>query len=379
MKTIGIYVGPYIGGHWDGTNVKNGMGGSETWAYEVAMRLPQYGFDVTMYADPETDHDPCKNFHLVSYEKFWYDSLHREFDYFIFSRVASADVIHPYLRCHNVFAMAHDVCMITPSNLEDHISVSRIKKIGYLSEWHKENLLNLYSEIGVTEAMLYKVTNGYSSEYYNKIDFAKKTKSMVWSSSLLRGFEDFYEYVALPIIKEIPDFTIYVCCGTLFNQDMEKLERVEYLPNVKVLYKLSKEQLAEYQKQARIWVYPGVFPETFCITAVENANAGNVIISPLSYGLDNTLENIDYLREWNLPILNEETAPQYVEKALKVLNDDEYCASIALQCLNGCKQYNWDRATQEIVDMITNDNMTYMDLYNRAAYMNSVKPIVCIK
>ena len=49
MKTIGIYIGPYIGGHWDGNNVKNGMGGSETWAYEVAMRLPQYGFDVTMY------------------------------------------------------------------------------------------------------------------------------------------------------------------------------------------------------------------------------------------------------------------------------------------------------------------------------------------
>ena len=378
MKTIGIYVGPYIGGHWDGENVKNGMGGSETWAYEVAMRLPQYGFDVTMYADPETDHDPCKNFHLVSHEKFWYDSLHREFDYFIFSRVASADVVHPYLKCHNVFAVAHDVCLMTPNELQDHISLSRIKKIGYLSEWHKENLLNLYSHTGLNELMLHKISNGYSAEHYEN-NHVQKTRSMVWSSSLLRGFEDFYEYVALPIIKEIPEFKLYVCCGTLVGADAERLERAKYLPNVEVLNKLPKEVLAEYQKQARIWVYPGVFPETFCITAVENANAGNVIISPLSYGLASTLENIDYLHEWDLPILNEETAPQYVEKALSVLQDDEYCKSLAAQCLNGCKQYNWDRATLEIVDMITNDNMTYMDLYNRAAYINSTKPIVCIK
>lgn len=371
MKTIGIYVGQYIGGHWNGDNVKNGMGGSETWAYEVAMRLPQYGFDVTMYADPETDYDPCKNFHLVSYEKFWYDSLHREFDYFIFSRVASADVVHPYLKCHNVFAVAHDVCLMTPHALQDHISLSRIKKIGYLSEWHKENLLNLYSHTGLNESMLYKISNGYSVEHYEN-NYVQKTKSMVWSSSLLRGFEDFYEYVALPIIKEIPEFKLYVCCGTLVGPDAERLERAKYLPNVEVLNKLPKEKLAEYQKQARIWIYPGVFPETFCITAVENANAGNVIISPLSYGLGTTLDKIDYLKEWDLPILNEETAPQYVEKALRVLKDDEYCKSLAVQCLNGCKEYNWDRATLEIVNMIMTDDMTYVDLYNRAVYINSL-------
>lgn len=372
MKTLGIYVGPYPSGHWDGNNVKNGIGGSETWAYEVAMRLPQYGFDVTMYADPETDHDPCKNFHLVSYEKFWYDSLHREFDYFIFSRVASADVVHPYLKCHNVFAMVHDVCLVTANNSQTDISLSRIKKFGYLSEWHKENLLNLYSNTGMNETMLYKVSNGYSSEYYKNIDFSKKTNSILWSSSLMRGFDDFYEYVALPIIKEMPDFMVYVCCGTIFDADLEYLKRIEYLPNVKVLYKLSKEALAEYQKQAKIWIYPGSWPETFCITAVENANAGNVIIGPLSYGLSTTLENIDYLHEWNMPVLNEETATQYVENAIKVLTDDEYRVSLAMQSIAGCNQYNWDRATREIIDMITTDNMTYIDLYNRAVHINSL-------
>ena len=366
MKTIGIYVGKYINGHWDGETVKNGMGGSETWAYEIAMRLPDYGYDVTMYADPKLDHDPRDHFHLVSHEKYWYDIMHKEFDYFIFSRFIAHDNVCPYLKCHNVFGMIHDICLITAPAYPNNIGLCRIKKYGYLSDWHKEYLLQLYEQAGLTDHMLYKVSNGYSEQYYKNIDFSTKTKSMVWSSSLLRGFEDFYEYVVLPIIKEVPDFKLYVCCGTTASKDMDLLKRAEFLPNVEVLYKISKKDLAMYQQQSRIWIYPGVFPETFCITAVENANAGNVIISPLSYGLSTTLDNIDYLKEWNLPILTEETAPQYVEKALKILNDDEYSTSLAKECIKGCKQYNWNRATLEIIDMIENDNTSFIDLYNHS-------------
>lgn len=370
MKTIGIYTGKYMSHiqgdhHWDGESVKNGMGGSETWAFEIACRLTKFDFDVTLYGDPEYDHDPCENFHLVSHEKFFYDTLHREFDYFIFSRYASIDVITPYLRCHNVFVMIHDICILTPEGIPNQIGLSRVKKYGYLSEWHKDYLLDLYNSSGLCKDSLYKVSNGYSEQYYKDIDFSKKTKSMVWSSSLARGFEDFYEYVFMPIIKEVPDFKLYVCCGTVAPMDRDMLFRASLLPNVEVLNTLSKEDLAAYQRQARLWIYPGVFPETFCITAVENANAGNVIISPLSYGLSTTLDEITYLHDWNLPILDESTAPVFVEKALTVLNDDDYSFALANACMHGCADYNWDRATNEILNMMINDSMTYIDLHNR--------------
>ena len=51
MKTVGIFIGPcYM--KWDENTVKNGMGGSETWAHEVASRLSQKGYDIQYGARP---------------------------------------------------------------------------------------------------------------------------------------------------------------------------------------------------------------------------------------------------------------------------------------------------------------------------------------
>lgn len=370
MKTIGIYLGKYMPSvttgehHWDGDTVKNGMGGSETWAYEVGVRLAKNGYDVTIYADPEFDQEPYPGFHLVSYQRYFYDVLRREYDYFIYSRYASTDTISPYLKCHNVYVMVHDICVVTPEHNLNQIGLGRIKKYCYLSDWHKEYLLQLYKDIGMNDFLLYKVSNGYSDQYYKDIDLTKKTNSMIWSSSLARGFEDFYEYVFFPVFQKHPDFKLYVCTGTIAPKDYHMLRKASLLPGVQVLGKLSKEELANYQKQAKIWVYPGVFPETFCITAVENANAGNVIISPLSYGLRTTMKDIKYLKDWDLKILNEETAPDYVEKLLQVLEDDDLRLRLANECMNGCKDFSWDRATQEIINMLESPLPSEKDLYN---------------
>ena len=370
MKTIGIYLGKYMPSvttgehHWDGDNVKNGMGGSETWAYEVSSRLAKKGYEVTVYADPEYDQEPVPGFHLVSYQRYLHDILRKEYDYFIYSRYASVDTLSPYLKCDNVYVMVHDICVVTPDHNLQQIGLGRVKKYCYLSEWHKNYLMTLYGNVGLNDFLLRKVSNGYSSEYYNDIDLTKKTNSMLWSSSLARGFEDFYEYVVYPIIQEYPDFKLYVCTGTIAPKDYHLLKKASILPGVEVLGKLSKEELARYQRQAKIWVYPGVFPETFCITAVENANAGNVIISPLSYGLSTTLSNIDYLKEWNLPILDENTAPLFVEKVKEVLKDDSKRIEYAQKCLDGCKDFSWDRAAQEIIDILNEPLPTEKDLYN---------------
>lgn len=370
MKTIGIYLGKYMPSittgehHWDGDTVANGMGGSETWAYEVGTRLANKGYDVTIYADPEYDHDPCPGFHLVTYQRYFYDVLRREYDYFIYSRYASVDTILPHLKCHNVYVMVHDICVVTPDHNTKQIGLGRIKKYCYLSDWHKEYLLSLYSDIGLTDSLLHKVSNGYSEQFYKDVDLNNKENSMIWSSSLARGFEDFYEYVFFPVFQKVPDFKLYVCTGTIAPKDYHLLKKAELLPGVEVLGKLSKEDLASYQKRSKVWVYPGQFPETFCITAVENANAGNVIISPLSYGLSTTLNDVQYLKDLNLGILNKENAQEYVDLTIKALTNDEERLKLANECINGCKTYSWDRAAQEIIDLLESPQPTEKDIYN---------------
>lgn len=370
MKTIGIYLGKYMPSittgehHWDEDTVAKGMGGSETWAYEVGTRLANKGYDVTIYADPEYDHDPCPGFHLVTYQRYFYDVLRREYDYFIYSRYASVDTILPHLKCHNVYVMVHDICVVTPDHNTKQIGLGRIKKYCYLSDWHKEYLLSLYSDIGLTDSLLHKVSNGYSEQFYKDVDLNNKENSMIWSSSLARGFEDFYEYVFFPVFQKVPDFKLYVCTGTIAPKDYYLLKKAELLPGVEVLGKLSKEDLASYQKRSKVWVYPGQFPETFCITAVENANAGNVIISPLSYGLSTTLNDIQYLKDLNLGILNKENAQEYVDLTIKVLTNDEERLKLVNECINGCKTYSWDRAAQEIIDLLESPQPTEKDIYN---------------
>lgn len=370
MKTIGIYLGKYMPSittgehHWDEDTVAKGMGGSETWAYEVGTRLANKGYDVTIYADPEYDHDPCPGFHLVTYQRYFYDVLRREYDYFIYSRYASVDTILPHLKCHNVYVMVHDICVVTPDHNTKQIGLGRIKKYCYLSDWHKEYLLSLYSDIGLTDSLLHKVSNGYSEQFYKDVDLNNKENSMIWSSSLARGFEDFYEYVFFPVFQKVPDFKLYVCTGTIAPKDYYLLKKAELLPGVEVLGKLSKEDLASYQKRSKVWVYPGQFPETFCITAVENANAGNVIISPLSYGLSTTLNDVQYLKDLNLGILNKENAQEYVDLTIKALTNDEQRLKLANECINGCKTYNWDRATQEIIDLLESPQPSEKDIYN---------------
>lgn len=352
MKTVGIFIGPcYM--KWDENTVKNGMGGSETWAHEISIRLAQKGYEVTTYAYPEEDHDPYPNYHLVSYEKYEKDIIEKRFDYFIYSRYTGA--ISPYLKCDNVYVMAHDVCLVPPEEFPTYIGLGRVKKYCYLSEWHKQNLLQLYSQYGLNENMLYKVTNGYSNEYYDNIDLDNKSNSMVWSSSLLRGFDVFYEGVFLPLLYKHRDLRLIVCTGTLQDVDKFLLLNSRMLPGVEICEKLSKEKLAEVQRNAKFWVYPGTFPETFCITAVENAAAGNVIISPLSYGLKTTLGNIEYLNDMDLPIMDSKNTGSFISEVDKILENDDLRKQYANECLKQAQEYSWDRATDDFIKLFNEE------------------------
>lgn len=352
MKTIGIYIDRYWW-PWDHNNIEEGMGGSETWAYEVSAELARKGYDVTLYAYPPQNYEPIPHLNIVNYELYFHDIKYRRYDYFIYSRYV--DEISPYLKCDNVYVIAHDVCLLTPQNQPLNIGIGKVKKYCYLSEWHKNNLLDLYKDVGLNENLLYKVSNGFSRQYYNDIDLDNKENSMVWSSSIQRGFMEFYKYVYLPILKEVPDFKVYVCCGTMTDVDRDMIERACMLPGVEVLGKLSKKKLAEYQKKSKIWIYPGTFAETFCITAVENAAAGNFIISPLSFGLKTTLDGIDYVNDMDIQILSDNTAQLFINNAIKSLTDDNYRKKCVIESMEKSKEYSWERAADEFIKLFESE------------------------
>lgn len=349
METIGIFIGEFSE-HWDEHTVANGMGGSETWAIEVGKQFAKKGYNVIMYAFPEKEHEVIPNFILKPYTDYFQELPTAKFDYFIYSRTTAP--ISPYLNCQNVYVMVHDTEMVVPHDIPTYIGLGKVKAYCYLSEWHKKNLLEKFGPLGLTENMLYKVSNGYSEEFYkDEVPFEKKEDIIVWSSSLLRGFDIFYKWVFLPLLIQNPELKLYVCCGTVFGPDAYILKNAEFLPGVIVKGKVSKKELAELQKRSKVWVYPGVFAETFCITAVENAMAGNVIISPLSYGLSTTIGEIPYLKATNLPILSKESAQLYLNSVLNILNNDDLRQKCVEQCKSICSQYSWERTADEFINL----------------------------
>lgn len=352
-KTIGIYIGWFFE-PWDEHTVASGMGGSETWAIELGKQFAKFGYNVIMYAHPEHDHIVVPGFDLVSTTRYDYDRIHRKFDYFIYSR--NTNDIDYDLMCDNVYVMVHDVDMITTEYPTDRtnksIGIGKVKKYCYLSEWHKENILKNNSHLDINESMLYKVSNGYSSEYYTDTNILQKEDYFVWSSSLERGFEVFYMYVFFPLLQEFPHLKLYVSCGTLVQKDLSMLRRAALLPGVEVKGKLSKKELAELQKGSKIWIYPGLFPETFCITAVECCAAGNVIVSPLSYGLKTTIGSLDYLQKFNLPLLyTEEDGKKYVDIVRNILTDENYRLHLAANSLALAKNFSWEKTAIEFINL----------------------------
>lgn len=348
METIGIFLGAFME-YWDEKTVANGMGGSETWAIEVGKQFAAKGYKVIMYAYPEEEHEVVPNFILKRSECYFKELLTTKFDYFIFSRITGP--ISPYLNCQNVYVMVHDTVLNTPQDAKSFIGLGKVKAYCYLSDWHKQHLLKTYGALGLNEKMLYKVSNGFSREYYEDADINKKENIFVWSSSLLRGFDLFYKWVFLPVLINFKDVKLYVCTGTIAPRDSYILENAKLLPGVEVVGKLSKKELADLQKRAKLWVYPGIFPETFCITAVENGYAGNAIISPLSFGLKTTIGDIPYLQTTNLPVLSKETADQYINSIINLLTNDDMRKKCAEQCKYICSQYSWERTTDEFINL----------------------------
>lgn len=348
-ETIGIFIGNHYNQYWDEHTVENGMGGSETWAIELGKALANRGYEIIMYANPSEEHDVCEGFHLKHSDAYFVDILTNAYDYFIYSRFVG--YISPYLKCHNVYVMVHDIYPI--SDDETQIGIGRVKKYCYLSDWHKEFLLERYAGISsFNDTLLYKVSNGFSKQYYNNVDLDKKENIFLWSSALNRGFNIFYEYVFYPLFRQFPDLKLFVCTGTLFDADIQMLNAANLLPGVTVLGKLSKRELAEYQKRSKIWVYPGSWPETFCITAVESCAAGCVPICPLSFGLGTTLGTLDYLKNLNLPMLETEAdASLYINEITKLLSDDEYRKNIAAYAMNINNIYSWENTADEFINL----------------------------
>ena len=361
-RVIGIYCGGYNSlSVWDDEIVRNGgAGGSETWAVEIASEFQRRGFHVIVFGKPPCWHFAADGVEYVPVENFEWRCEYQHFDYFIFSRTVLP--LTTKLNCSNVYLMAHEYMIWGAQDFSD-LKMDRVCKISTLSDYHTKEFLSAFN--GLTKDRVFRSFNGINFELYEKNKGKTKENSMVWSSCRERGLDFLLERVLPLIRREVPDFKVKLC-GYYDNfSEFEGREGVE------ILGKLGKEKLAEEQSKSKIWVFPNTgivstqpstiyLHETFCITAVENATAGNAIVCFPTGGLTSTLEGYsgfigkNFVEDFYLntgdyfDIINpnnfDAAAKIMAMQSIKILKDDTLRFQLSDEVNYICKKYTWKNA-----------------------------------
>lgn len=282
-KTIGIFVGPCcLFPTWDETDLNGenkGLGGSEVWVVKIADEFARRGHRVVVFAVPDNHHISNTGVEWVHYSTFQEMTRKQHFDYIISSR--RVDELYEDIPCKNIYLMCHDIVIINCTGPND-TKLSMVKKICYQSDFQKKFLAERYQ---IPETKFLRTFEGIDMEDYADAENVSKENYMCLSQGLNRRGSDLIIDEILPAIrKEIPDFTIGICG---YDDDFSD---ARYRQNgIKILGKVTRKELCEEQKKAKIWIYPDhgydgkdsssrINGETFSITTIENAIAGNACI-----------------------------------------------------------------------------------------------------
>lgn len=278
---------------WSGSDIlKNGMGGSETFIVEIARYCQQLGyFDCVVFCNCTTDE---------YFEGVYYKSLTSCSSFFAKNKIHSVIVSRypEYLpACYdepnieNVYLILHD---LIPDG-EIIIKHPKLKKVFLLSEFHKQFFDSMFPLIQPLTSVF-----GYGVDidlFENRGELITPLK-FVYSSFVNRGL--------LPLLQmwekihsKFPSASLHIHCDSQHNwvksilpEHIEEIQLLlKKLDNHNIFYKgwTSKKELADTYKTADILLYPCIFQETFCLTALESAISKTLVITSKSGALVNTV------------------------------------------------------------------------------------------
>ena len=300
MKEVIGIVNPVLQ-EFDESSLAKGVGGSETWAIELSKCFVKLGYHVIQFCLCRDWHISQSGVEYVPIKLFEARCQYQHFDYMIVSRAVNFVLYdndsNPYVYdiskiissskcCDNVYLMAHDI-YIMDSTEQRKIYISRrnydiFDKVVCLSETAQQAIKE-YNRFPA-EKLVGIIPNGINLNDFNDLYTGQRDNVLLWSSRPERGMDILLKELCPEIRKEVRDFEVHVC-----SYDVVKESEYNF-PNVKFLGKLNKHDLYDEMSHHKTWFYPGVFNETFCISAIENVMCNCDIVAPLTYGLATTFK-----------------------------------------------------------------------------------------
>lgn len=247
---------------WDENIAKTkGIGGSETAAVRMARLLKdKTGHIVRVFMERQD---------TLDIDGVIYQPVSQARDYF----AANAPIAHIAWR-HNMkmteaptYLWCHDLAV--PS-VDAH---SNYTKVIALSEFHSHYLRHIFN---IPEEKILVSRNGIDLERFAGIDFSKKDNDkIVFSSSPDRGLDRAVRVVEQCRKLTGKDLKLHVFYGfenmlkLNLHKEVDRLRSISNKPWIIHHGNVQQQELVNHLKDAKVWLYPTDFLETFCITALE--------------------------------------------------------------------------------------------------------------
>lgn len=255
---------------WDESNLKVGIGGSETAVIQLAKWWSKSGYKVTVFGDPHTEH--IDEFG-VDWKPFWKFNVHDTFDTLVIWR--NETILNAPVKANTVILDLHDVPFAGDYTKE---RLDKVDHIFVKSKYHRSLLPDVPDEKFVI------ISNGVDLDLVKEVGGIKKTKNkLIYASSYDRGIDMMLEF-GWPIIKkEIPDAELHIYYGwnlfdSLYKNNPERMawknKIVELMgqPGVTEHGRVPQRKLLEEKASSTIHYYGCTFEEIDCISVRESAS-----------------------------------------------------------------------------------------------------------
>jgi beta-1,4-mannosyl-glycoprotein beta-1,4-N-acetylglucosaminyltransferase len=270
-KNILIYVG-FSETEWNYSYIaNNALGGSEKAVAYLSRNFPKE-YNIYVSGDVKAEQiDNIQYIHLRELSKLC-DTI--PFHTVICSRYIAFLEMFQNASYYQFYIWAHDTHLIPYGyncNLSEGETVAKWDK--YIdgcvcqTEWHVNEYKSKYPQL---KDKMHIINNGINTSLFPSVN-KKQPNKFIYTSRTERGLSILLELWP-HILEYLPDAQLVISTYTKFpsNQDEERIKTIiDKYDSVKHLGKLNTEQLYLEMSSSEYWLYPSIYPETSCITALE--------------------------------------------------------------------------------------------------------------
>ncbi len=310
-----------IGLCYDGnTLTKQGLGGSESAVILIANELSKIGFDVTVFNNcDDSSHSKPGIYNNVRYIDNKDAALHDEhYDVVVVSRTVVPFISdeYPFARTATKRVLwLHDTFIEGDQQVEDLVTTGVIDHIFTLSDWHTSYILTCAHgkkrNYEVLKKSIFQTRNGAVC-HIPEVDLSKKDPNhFVYNSSATKGMIPLVEHIWPKIKERLPQAHLTVIGGYYRFREgaapdaqentVEQLSKRKDLKDLDVTFTgvISQKKIAEILANSWMMLYPGAFPETFGISALESLLYNTPLVTTRFGALEETaIEQACYLVDY---------------------------------------------------------------------------------